>query len=200
MKKIIALVVALVMMAAIAVPAFAEDNHQEVFAGNSANLTNGTVVKYGTTQTYTVTIPAQLNLNAAEIDVQRVEVSDYKLAAGKQLEIIIGSGLAGTYYNVDDYSTWWLVEADEEFNPLAKPQDPTQPQEGEKLAQDVKYNVFGDGVKISRGGLLFYVDASSIATPKGADLYATTEGTSYAGCFTDTITFTAKVVSAQDRS
>lgn len=71
MKKILALVLAIIMMAAIAVPAFAEDpvradrTQTETYVGDADNaetMSPDVKVTYGVLQTYTISIPADVNL------------------------------------------------------------------------------------------------------------------------------------------
>ena len=71
MKKILALVLAIIMMAAIAVPAFAEDpvredrTQVENFVGDADNtetVSPDVKVTYGVAQTYTLSIPADVAL------------------------------------------------------------------------------------------------------------------------------------------
>lgn len=81
MKKILALVLAIIMMAAIAVPAFAEDpvradrTQSETFVGDADNAETASPdvkVTYGVTQSYVIIIPA---------DVTFVEGGDGKIAS-----------------------------------------------------------------------------------------------------------------------
>lgn len=69
MKKILALVLAIIMMAAIAVPAFAEDYvtrvETDTFVGgteNAATSTPAVKITYGVAQTYILNIPADIAL------------------------------------------------------------------------------------------------------------------------------------------
>lgn len=84
MKKIIALVIAILMMAAIAVPAFALD--QNTTAGN-------VTVTYGVSDKYTVNIPSDVELGNkdAAVETSGVSASDVALTAGKKLTVTVAS-------------------------------------------------------------------------------------------------------------
>ena len=62
MKKVLALALALVMMMAIAIPAFAAEETQVLSKVEDSvdQLGTGTDIKYGVTQAYTITIPADV--------------------------------------------------------------------------------------------------------------------------------------------
>lgn len=186
MKKIIALVVALVMMAAIAVPAFAAET---TLTGNSATA-GGTKLIYGTSQSYTVTIPPQIELAAGtNSEAQTVSISNYKLATNKRVSISIDSANVD-YYTVVDGNAWYLVEASAEYEPIEK---------ASKKAADVPYTVFNGGTaegnKVLRGATIVYADSTASLTPPAqtTTLVFHTVGTSEVAYFTDTVSFTATV-------
>ena len=95
MKKLIALVIAIVMMAALAVPAFAAT----VTAAGSSN----TEVSYEPSASYTVTIPDSATIGSTAT----VSVSNAVLAANTQIKITVAPQ-AG--------DTWVLANGDETLN------------------------------------------------------------------------------------
>ena len=88
MKKIIALVIAIVMMAAIAVPAFAENE-----------TTGDTVVTYTTEDSYTVTIPADLAFDGtADLSIEANYAEDVTITVTvDDEEAFLLSGNSATY-------------------------------------------------------------------------------------------------------
>ena len=97
MKKIIALVVAIVMMAAMAVPAFA------AFKDDKATTT----VKYGVNETYVVVVPSEITMNK-EQDSNAASGSNtitisagYKIPAGKSVWVSVDS---------DNYADGWYMD------------------------------------------------------------------------------------------
>ena len=198
MKKIIALMLAIFMMAAIAVPAFAEEGEGEssvptdpsyVLSGAQENV-GGTKITYGTSQTYTVTIPAALTLKAGEASAPKaVTVSQYKLGVGKKVTITINSAMVANYTDSSDLSKWFLVED------IAYGTDGVA-----KTATDVPYSVYmGDtmetGVAQNRGAAILVANSTTdlVPTPVSCNLIFYTAGTSQATNFTDTVSFTATV-------
>ena len=95
MKKIFALALVIVMMAAISIPAFAEDPNY-VSTLDATQMESATTVKYGVTQTYTVTIPSEISLNKAEDDGKKsgtgnIVVSDVCIPANAKLTLTVDS-------------------------------------------------------------------------------------------------------------
>ena len=197
MKKIIALVVAIVMIAAMAVPAFAAN-----FVADSADV-GGTQIIYGATQSYTVTIPSSIILTTGEYsEAQEVEISNYKLSVGMEVALSIDSAFAEEYYNNNTDGGWYLVEAyeDAEDNNTLKPK--TKGAE-DRTAKDVAYSVFNSATgthnesdSVNRGAEI--LDAESAVNPQAVTtkLVFHTVGTSEVAKFTDIVSFTAQVKTA----
>lgn len=182
MKKIIALMLAILMMAAMAVPAFAE----QVVAGSDATaeslqLSGGTVITYGTSQQYTVTIPVAIDLNSGA-GQGNVTISDYSLAADKELTISINSSMVENY-TVKNDNKWYLFENGTNTG-----------------ATDVEYFVKVEGagaegadLDIARGGDIMSANTANGNADVAVTLLFSTEGTSQVASFTDTVSFLATI-------
>ena len=172
MKKIIALVVAIVMMAAMAVPAFAAFQ----------NDVTTTVVTYGVDQTYVVVVPSAVGISrTADTDGDFVGtgtlqiLEGYKIPAGQSIKVSMASNRAEEDGDVE--TTWYLNNADAD---------------GDDLVYTVhKTSKAGD--EILRGGIALTAASSTEANLASVALYFVTEGTDLANEFSDTITFSAIV-------
>ena len=96
MKKILALVLAIIMMAAIAVPAFAAATTQQVVDANNASNTEDVKVTYGVTQSYIVVIPIDVNFEEAEdgtiaSHTRDLTAKDVRIAGNEYLTVAIDS-------------------------------------------------------------------------------------------------------------
>ncbi len=127
MKKIIAIVMVLVMMMAIAVPAFAEKKLDSATqAGDTTVIVDGT-----TTQgdgTYSVSIPAEINLTWGDTTAKDEYTITSQLATGKRVQVTLekskdltnadGETIAFTATDATDGKTADEVVTDEvhEFN------------------------------------------------------------------------------------
>ena len=89
MKKIIALVVAIVMMAAMAVPTFAAISVNGTDATNSTSTS--TLLEYGVAQVYEVTIPESVNLNAETPTASVALANGFCLPFGESLKISVNN-------------------------------------------------------------------------------------------------------------
>lgn len=88
MKKIIALAMALVMMMAIAVPAFAGQLNASVQSGETTVVVDGT--NGGTNEgTYSVTIPAAINLNWNDTEASDLYVINSQLTTGNVVKVTL---------------------------------------------------------------------------------------------------------------
>ena len=181
MKKIIALVVALVMMAAMAVPAFAAE-----FTDDVVNNAGGTTITYGATQAYTVTVPANFTLAANTDTTATLSVSNYMISATKVLKISVDSENKDTVKN-----TWQLVEV---------------LQEGASEltgAANVPYTIKVGGESIVPNSAVV-LTLKTANGQNGADgeqvdsiLTFNTAGTSQVAKFQDTITFSVAITDIQ---
>ncbi len=87
MKKIIAIVMALVMMMAVAVPAFAAELTDAANNGDTLVVVDGTAGNIGD-GTYTVTIPAVVNLTWGNDGSDEYQI-DCQLLTGKRVKVEI---------------------------------------------------------------------------------------------------------------
>ena len=181
MKKIIALALALVMMAAIAVPTFAANKTFDQAANSST-----AIVEYGVGQTYTVTIPEKIVIDSASLNgTADISASNVKIAGGNTLNVRVSS----TYYDdnntvdVTTDDTWVLKDITEDSE-----------------SADVNYmiqktDVNGEKV-VSAVTVVLAVESTTSGTggnTGAATLYFSTNGTSQVGTYQDTLTFTAEV-------
>ena len=197
MKKIIALVVAILMIAAMAVPAFAA----EVVQGDNALkaetvLGNGTTVIYGSSQKYEVTIPETINFNNGSVDTDEesptkgiitvdgtLTISKYSIAADKTLTVSMAPRAVGNYQeaNQAEDKGWFLYEIGDE----------------KTGANDVEYYVaVNDGQTtktVKRGDVVASASTKTTTDDVTVTLIFTTYGTSQVASFTDNISYTVKI-------
>ena len=171
MKKIIALVVAIVMMAAMAVPAFAAINVQD----GTGEKTASTLLTYGVNQAYVVTVPESITFSGTAA-TDTVSVSKgFVLPYGQSLKIAV-AGLN---------ETKWELVGDAGTN-------------NTKLDYTVKV---GDSTIAVNGTILTVaaaadsnaesITAESLASTLNFAITSTVP--TYVGTYTDTLTFTASV-------
>ena len=179
MKKIIALVVAVLMMAAIAVPAFAawDTEFNTVGAGNT------TEVIFGVTEGYTIKIPQTVNFEGLAASATIV-ASSVKIPGNKALQVTVSS----TQYDkgedeaVSTDDTWVLEDRGD-------------------ASDDVPYMITVGGNNVVSGSTIVLevlssdtltdLDDVTSGTTKSATLSFTTEGTSQVGDYRDVLTFAA---------
>jgi len=180
MKKIIAIALVIVMMAAMAVPAFAAD-----FVADVVENAGGTTITYGATQAYTVTVPADFQLAANTNTDAVLSVSNYMIATTKTLKISVNSVNA-------EGDVWKLVEyvAPEAQSTNASPV-PYTIKVGDK---SILPNTNEDK---TRAVVLTLDTASTGNGATGAEVSSTltfrTAGTSQVATFKDTITFSVAI-------
>ena len=174
MKKIIAIVLAIVMMAAMSVVVFADVDTDTQAASNfeTAGPVGGMNVTYSTSKTYTVTVPADVELIAGVETTRNIYITDYMLEANETLSI------KATSANGED-GKWELAEVDALTG-----------------ATNVEYTVAADGDEKASGDVV--IKATPDDTAAGAEdikavLTFNTEGTSQVANFADVITFTAVI-------
>ena len=176
MKKIIAIVLAIVMMASMSVVTFAVDVDTQAPADfDAAGDVGGTDITYTTSKAYTVTVPANFILKAGVDSVSELSISNYTLEKTETLTVTVNSVNANG-------GKWYLVE------------DTTLTNTG---ASDVEYTITG-GTKgtIVPGGVVATATtatASVAAETVVEALTFNTAGTSQVASFKDTITFTAAI-------
>lgn len=187
MKKVLALVIAIVMMAAIAVPAFAADETYTFGPNDGETGTYDTLVEFGVTGGYTITIPVQVLFSGLRGEA-KVTASSVIIAGNETLNITVKSDNYGT----TTAGKWVMKEKDNKSTPV----DYTITMPGDPNAVDV----------VSETTVILAVTtADSLTTPGNVisgytdtvTLSLATAGTSQVGTYRDTLTFFAEVVGPQ---
>ena len=171
MKKIIALVVAIVMMASMSVVVFAAAGDVSYNEAVSAAGGNNCTVTYTTSESYTLKIPSAIELETATNVEASVQVTDLSIAANSDLTVTVSA--EAPYY---DNGKWYLVE------------------NGSTGADPVEYTITktaalesGDTVLTAFTGTRDYDNEEDVT------LKFYTAGTSHVANYTATITFTVAV-------
>lgn len=164
MKKTLSLVLVLALALSLAVPAFATDI-------TSNGGTGETVVTYGTSQGFVVTIPADFAIDTeTKKATAAVEAENVLLPYGKTLNVKISG---------DDYTDKWeLIDAAEASNKLTYTIGKT----------DGASDVVNDSVVLSVDAGVAY-DSSVSQTLH----FAVVDDIAKAGTYADTLTFTVSV-------
>ena len=154
MKKLFALILAVALMATMSVTAFA------------ANTTGGsTEVKFNVDPTYTVTIPATVELNKVDTEGVVTYENDYTLTAQAGVRL-----KKGEYIEV-------TVASDFEMNTA----------EGATLA----YTITAAGNAVTNNGVVAEFDTDK--AEQTATIHIAANDPDYAGEYKDTVTFTLEV-------
>lgn len=158
MKKIISFALAVMMIATMTITSFA----QEVTNGS------GTVeVSYGVSESYTVTIPADITLVANQGSNMEISASNVVIPYGQQLTVSIGSN------NYAD-SKWYLIDTANGENKL-------------------EYSVKNGEDAVASGSTILTVAAGTTGD-QTATLTTNLVGTATSsGTYKDTLTFTVNV-------
>ena len=180
MKKFIALALVIIMMAAIAVPAMAEDKTMDT------NTTSATTdVTFGVTDKYTVTVPALVDFATALETTAEVKATGVVVAGNKQLEVKIASATTFDYANDDPDAgavakeAWKMVETSQNGS-TAVPYEVALTDGGTAL--------------VNNDVVLTVVTNEAATTTKTQTLYFSTEGTTQSGNYADVLTFSTAVV------
>ena len=177
MKKIFAIALVIVMMAAISIPAFAANvnhngNENAVNAYESA-----TTIEYGVKQSYTVSIPDTITLGTDRTGTGTITVSDAYIANNKTLKLSVTS-------QDTPEGNWVLKDI------------------GGTGAADVKYtisstqkqgevtNVIGE---IAKGGTILTVSSAVTFVAADAELTFVADPTMQVATFQDHLTFTVTI-------
>ena len=188
MKKIFAIALVIVMMAAISIPAFAanvdhDGNENAVNAYESA-----TTIEYGVKQSYTVSIPETIVLDKSEADGKRsgtgaIVVSDAYIAANVDLVLSVTS--AKTDKETD---ARWLLKDSKDTGATDVEYTITSVQtQGD--AEAITYDkVAKEGTILSVGSAVAFEDAT-------ATLTFLADKTMQVTTYEDKLTFTVNIVS-----
>ena len=160
MKKVFALILAVVMIATISVTAFAAE------IGPGANASQGsTEVSFNVDPTYTVTIPATVELNKVEDNGVVTYENDYTLTAQAGVRL-----KKGEYIEV-------TVASDFEMTT----------QEGATL----EYAITAAGASVANNGVVAEFGTDKLE--QTATIHIAANDPDYAGEYKDTVTFTLEV-------
>lgn len=191
MKKIIALVVAIIMMAAIAVPAFAADETFTFGPNDAETGTYDTTVEFGVTGGYTVTIPQKIVFDSNRQGTATITASSVVIAGNEQLHVTVYSENYGT----TDAGKWVMEEETGKSTPV----DYTITMPG-ATQEAPAVDVVSDSTVIvevtSTDALTTPGDVTSGYTDS-VTLSLATAGTSQVGKYLDTLTFSAAVIAPQ---
>ena len=184
MKKIIALVVAVLMMAAIAVPAFAAWDTQYNEDGNV------TIVTFGVQEGYVVKIPQKVDFGYALAKDIEISASGVIIAGGTSLKVTVKS----EQYD-DESDTWQLIDT------ATHMEDGVAVPNSANVSYMISLDENAEQTVVSNETVVLTVASAAVfddeGNPKGnsgsAKLYFTTNGTSQVGTYQDRLTFSASV-------
>ena len=160
MKKLFALILTVCLLAAMSVTAFAAE------IGTEANASQGsTEVSFNVDPTYTVTIPATVELNKVDTEGVVTYENDYTLTAQAGLRL-----KKGEYIEV-------TVASDFEMTTT----------EGATLA----YTITAGNAAVATGGVV--AEFATDKTEQTATIHIAANDPDYAGEYKDTVTFTVAV-------
>ena len=183
MKKILAIALAVLMIAVLAVPAFAADVviKQDTTDAEQNPVTSGKAeIKYGVDQTYTVTLPSEINFGTETAISTTISASDVVIAGDKKLVVTIASENAWTMVNTASSPVAYGLFLDATSAPT--------------------YDADADDIA-ANGATVLEVASSAVAANTGSEtLWFATKGTSQAGQYSDNLTFTITVADANNQN
>ena len=163
MKKTLSMLLAVCMLCALCVPAFAA-NITETGA-----QTQDTVVKYGMEASYTVTIPETVAIDVDTLQGNTtVKASDVVLASGEKLNIVLTG-------DCNENKEFHLKDTTDASNTLAY-----------TISN-------ADGDVLTTDDVVMTVDAGNVAGASAALKFALTSDVTKAGTYTDTLTFEVEI-------
>ena len=179
MKKIIALVVAVLMMAAIAVPTFAAWDTEANVKGNVTEVT------FGVNEGYVISIPTAVDFGTNLSTSTTITASKVVIAGGTTLKVTVVSTQYDNKDDADDSNDTWILD------------DRTGSSDDVPYMITVDENnvVSGKTVVLSVGSAAVFdpVTGAPIGNSGSATITFTTKGTSQVGIYNDTLTFSAVV-------
>ncbi len=178
MKKIVAIALAVLMLAAMAIPAFAADITAE---GSST-----TTVEYKMEESYKVTIPGNVNLNIASgtamTGTEEIKATGVKLEGGDTLTVTVTSANGSNGYELKD-------KADKSDN---------VPYTVQYTKDSTTYTLKNTPSAANETNVVLEVQTTADDELTGAvgstTLNFSTNGTAQVGVYNDTLTFTVKIV------
>ena len=186
MKKIFAIALVIVMMAAISIPAFAAD-----FVGNADGAVGGsTTVRYGVDQTYTVSIPETITLNTPVGDTGKksgtgdITVSDVCIPANRTLRLTVNSSITPS-------GNWVLTEVAEEDQSLTGAADVQYVISGVQKKQETVTATYDSIVK---NGTVLSVASAIAFEAETTTLTFIANKTMQVAKYEDNLTFTVTII------
>ena len=180
MKKIFALILAIVMIASMSVVVFAAESSAQVkndATDSNGLLPGGTVLTYGVAEAYTVVIPADQSFVKNEAASAEDKTDAYIATAAISASGVKVAGNEKFVISIDSANDWFLTDTN-------------------RASLDVAYTAYttvGEAAPalLADGGMIFDV-ASTTAVDGGvgsATLTFYTAGTGQEGNYVDTLTF-----------
>lgn len=206
MKKIFALALAIVMMMAIALPAFATNIESDdtskatgatadhiygsltESAADSNDVDDEVIIKYGVYQEYVITIPADVNFGYLSEETNRYETTRTVSAS----DVVI-NGKEYLVVKVTSANAWQMVDQDKKSVNVYY--DATLDNPLTEAADEIKFDHESDGLQT-----ILVVDHAAgnegwqAKAGGNVDITFTTAGTAQEGTYKDTLTFAVEIV------
>ena len=195
MKKTLALILAIVMMAALAVPAFAETTPTQAGVLSTDTLvgagTKGCTVTYGVAQSYTVSLPTAINFAYAENEqTATLIVNDFVINGSNKLVVTMDSA-----FDTTTVGGWEMRDVAGGSTAVPYNVEVTA-KTGDNVETTVGDVVNADTANSEAPSVVMEVNSNVDGEAGSVTLKFTTEGTKQAGDYSDQITFAVSIVEA----
>ena len=186
MKKFIALALVIIMMAAIAVPAMAADKTVDQDS-TGTDRTPTTLVTFGVTDGYTVTVPATVEFGTNLFTETTVSAEDVIIPGNKVLQVKIASDTTAG-------KTAFTMVATNGSDPV---------EYKVSTSFDFENGTYAEATDVCTNGTVVLEvvsnqtdDEDNVTLAKSATLYFGTPGTNQSGDYSDTLTFSVDLADA----
>ena len=194
MKKTLALILAIVMMAALAVPAFAETPVDEGVLSSETLVgegTKGCTVTYGVAQSYTVSLPTAINFAYAENEqTATLIVNNFVINGSNKLVITMDSA-----FDTTTVGGWEMRDVAGGSTAVPYNVEVTG-KTGDNVETTVGDVTNADTANSAAPSVVMEVNSNVDGEAGSVTLMFTTEGTKQAGDYSDQITFAVSIVEA----
>lgn len=167
MKKLLTLALALVMTLSVSVTAFAAEINQ-----STADKTAGTAVSFNVDPAYTVTIPEKVELGKKDNNGTITYENDLTVSAEAGVRLLKGEAIQVTLRSDSDFNL--STDADSVYK--------------------LPYTVAVNGAEIANNGVVATFGTNTEA--QTSTLHFAADDPTYAGNYSDTVTFTLEIVNA----